>query len=136
MSAYAQIEGNLGKDPEFDTLPSGDDVAKFSVAVNHWKGKDKESTTTWFTCRVFGKRVEQVRKWAKGDLVFLRGDIELRNWKKQDGSLGVSLEMSVDRMTNPTYMQRCRGGSGDSAPPARRPAAPPAQRTPDEELPF
>ena len=51
------LAGNVGKDATIRSLPNGDKVLSFSVAVDN--GKDKEST--WYDCSLFGKRGEALR---------------------------------------------------------------------------
>ena len=45
----AQIIGNLTRDPEVKSLPSGQTVTNFAVATNRrWKDKDGTKTTVKF----------------------------------------------------------------------------------------
>ena len=48
--------GNLGKDAETKTTPSGTSVCTFSVAVKSGYGDNQK--TTWANCSLFGKRAE------------------------------------------------------------------------------
>lgn len=82
----AQVIGNLGRDPEIRTMPSGDKVASFSVATSErWKDKvsgERKERTEWHNITVFNQNligvVEQYVK--KGTKVYIEGQIETRKW--------------------------------------------------------
>ena len=84
------IAGNLGRDPEVRTFPSGDKVATLSVGYTEsWK--DKESgewvnKTDWFRVVVRGNSfVEYVeRTFTVGDNVYVEGLFKHRTYQ-QDG---------------------------------------------------
>ena len=151
MGAYITIHGNIGKAPELKSLPSGVEVAEFSVAVNHWKGRDREATTSWFRVSIFGKPADAVRDWQKGDMVIVNGELELREYTAQDGSKRTSADLKGQGFTNVSKMMRARGSgsgagmAGESGPgwtesrpsqaPASRPAAP-SPRDAEDDLPF
>lgn len=152
MGAYITIHGNIGRAPEFKTLPSGTEVAEFTVAVNHWKGRDKEATTSWFRVSVYGKAAETTRDWQKGDMAIVNGELELREYTAQDGAKRTSADLNARNLTNVSKMMRARGSGGgagmasESGPgwtesrpsggsaPARREAASP--RDTEDDLPF
>lgn len=139
MSAIVHIQGNLGSDPVVETLQSGTEVAKFSVAVTIYKGRDKEKVANWYRVAVFGKQVQLVSDWRKGQTVGVHGRLEVREYEKDWGTK-YSLDLTAEGLTN--FSKFVNAKSGDSAPapapapaPARKPAAP-ASRTPDDDLPF
>ena len=84
----AMLIGNLGKDPEVKYMPSGQAVARFSVATNEtWLDKEgkKQEKTQWHNVVLFGKIAEVAGQYlSKGQKVFIEGRIETRNWE-QDG---------------------------------------------------
>jgi len=152
MSAYITIHGNLGKSPEFKSLPSGVDVAEFTVAVSHWKGRDRETTTSWYRISIFGKAAEAVRDWQKGDHVIVNGELELREYTAQDGTKRTSADLNGRNFSNMSKMLRSRGSGagsagesgggwsedrssrgGDSGGSRRESSAPPATK---DDLPF
>ena len=152
MGAYITIHGNIGKAPEYKTLPNGTELCEFSVAVNHFKGREKEATTSWFRVSVFGKPAEWVRDWQKGDMVIVNGELELREWTGQDGAKRTSADLKGNNFSNLSKMMRARGSGGgagmasESGPgwtesrpsggsaPAKREAASP--RDTEDDLPF
>jgi single-strand DNA-binding protein len=82
--------GNIGKDPECRSLPSGDPVASFSLATTEtWKDKNgaKKEETTWHSVEVFGPLAEIVRSYCtKGKQVYLEGSIRNDEWVAKDGT--------------------------------------------------
>ena len=152
MSAYITIHVNLGKSPEFKSLPFGVDVAEFTVAVTHLKGRDREFMTSWFRVSIFGKPAEAVREWQKGDHVIVNGELELREYTAQDGAKRTSADLNGRSFTNLSRMMRSRGSGagsagesgggwsedrssrgGDSGGSRRESSAPPATK---DDLPF
>lgn len=81
--------GNVGKDPEIKTTPSGQQVASFSLATSRrWKDRDgnKQEKTEWHNVVVWGKQAEVVAQYVtKGKTLFVEGRIETRSWEK-DGA--------------------------------------------------
>ena len=90
LTAY----GNVGKDPE--QRDAGDNtVTNFSLAVNRkMKG---EETTTWINCAVWGNRGDVVMEYVKkGMRLVVTGQAHHREFSREDGSTGVSLELNVN----------------------------------------
>lgn len=81
--------GNMTRDPEIRTIPSGQSVASFSVATNRsWNDASGElQKVAEFTDVVaWGKLAEiagQILK--KGRRVYIEGRLQTRNWDGQDG---------------------------------------------------
>lgn len=82
------IIGNLGKDPEVKYMPSGQAVARLSVATSEsWLDKEgkKQEKTEWHKVVLFGKIGEVAGQYlSKGSKVFIEGRIETRSYE-QDG---------------------------------------------------
>ena len=60
--------GNLGRDPELKSTPSGQQVARFSVATTEtWKNQagEKQSKTEWHNIVVWGKQAEIAEKYLR-----------------------------------------------------------------------
>ena len=84
------IVGNLARDPEMRSFPSGDQVANVTVVTNEkWKDKQtgemKESAE--FHRVVFnGKLAEVVGRFLrKGSQVYLEGSLKTRKYADKDG---------------------------------------------------
>jgi single-strand DNA-binding protein len=78
------LVGNLGRDPEVRSLPSGQPVASFSVATSRrYKDRDgqRQEQTEWHNVVCFGKQAEIAGQYlTKGKQVFIEGRIQTRSW--------------------------------------------------------
>lgn len=91
--------GNLGSDPEMRYTQDGKAVTSFPVAVNGLK----DQKPLWVRVSVWDKQAEVCNKYlAKGRKVYVEGRIAYdpetgapRLWKRQDGSLATSLEVTA-----------------------------------------
>lgn len=83
----AIIYGNLTRDPELKSMPSGSAVANFSVATNRtWKDKDgsKKEDVQFHNVVCFGRQAETVAQYLhKGSGIFIEGRIQTRSWDDQ-----------------------------------------------------
>ena len=152
------IVGNLGRDPEMRTFPSGDQVANVTIATtDKWKdkqtGESKESTE-WHRVVFNGRLAEIVGQYLrKGSQVYVEGSLRTRKWTDQAGVEKYSTEIRADTMQMLGSRQGMGGGGaqgggydesyggGDAggyepqaprraAPPPQRPAAPPQRPAP------
>jgi len=83
------ILGNLTRDPEVRTTPSGITVATFGVATNRvWLDKNgqKQRSTEFHNIVTFGKLAQIASQYlTKGKLVLIEGRIQTRSWDDQNG---------------------------------------------------
>ncbi len=141
----AIIYGNLTRDPEIKSLPSGMQVCEFGVATNRvWKDKNgaKQESTDYHNAVVFGRQAELVKQYLKkGNGVFLEGRIQTRSWDAQDGTKRYRTEIVADRIqfgpksgsTSSSYNND--GGSKDAEPASTGPKEKePAIEYPEEEI--
>ena len=128
--SYSMITlvGNVGRDPEMRYTPTGAAVADFSVAVNRkYKTNDGESRdeTDWFKITAWQKRAEFVNQYVeRGAKIFVTGWFSMREYKRRDGAMGVSLEVSAQHI-------ELMSGGGAREETAPKPAAS-ANQDPDE----
>lgn len=81
-----QIIGNLTKDPELKSLPTGVNVCSFSVATNEFFVKDgvKKEKVEYHNIVCFGKTAENVSKYMKkGSQIYLEGKLQTRSWESE-----------------------------------------------------
>ena len=85
----------LGRDAETRYTPNGTAVANFAAAVDVGYGQNK--STLWLDCALFGKRAEGnlVQYLTKGTQCILEGEINLRQFQKQDGTHGAAVTLNV-----------------------------------------
>jgi single-strand DNA-binding protein len=96
------IIGNLTRDPELRTLPSGIPVVSFGVATNrNWKDKSgqKKEDVQFHNIVAFGKQAEIVKQYlSKGSSIFIEGRIQNRTWDAQDGTKRNRTEIIAERI--------------------------------------
>ena len=122
------IAGNVTKDAEVRQTQNGSSVTSFSIAVNYWDGKEKQ--TMFFDISMWGKRGENVVRFAKkGAKMTVTGDFSAREYNGK------------------TYMQvnasdfTPMGSAGDDyrdKQPSGQPSSyqAPARNEPFDEIPF
>ncbi len=97
----AIIYGNLTRDPELRSLPSGIQVASFGVATNRvWKNKEgaKQESTEFHNIVVFGRQAETAAQYLKkGSGVFVEGRLQTRSWDAE-GTKKYRTEIVADRV--------------------------------------
>lgn len=98
----AMIIGNMTRDPEVRTIPSGQAVANFSIATNRsWTGQDgkKQTAVEYHNIVVWGKLAEICGQYLKkGQKVFIEGRIQTRDWEGQDGVKRTKTEIVAENM--------------------------------------
>jgi len=156
------VVGNLGRDPEMRTFPSGDQVANVTIATtDRWKDKqtgEMKEATEWHRVVFNGRLAEIVGQYLrKGSQVYVEGSLRTRKWTDKDGLEKYTTEIRADQMQMLGSRQGMGGPGGDDgggyeAPrqsaPARAPAAaaprqaPAASKAPsgfddmDDDIPF
>lgn len=92
--------GNLGKDPDLKMTPSGQPVARFSLATTEtWKNQqgEKQSKTEWHNIVVWGKPAETAEKFLrKGKQILVEGRIQYREYTDQAGIKKTIAEIRCD----------------------------------------
>ncbi|MFH1455132.1 MAG: single-stranded DNA-binding protein [bacterium] len=124
----AFLFGNLTRDPELKSLPSGIKVVSFGLATNRtWKDKNgvKQESVSFHNIVAFGKTAEIMAQYLKkGGSIFVEGRIETRSWDdKNDGTKKYRTEIIVD---NFQFGPSAGGRSGESyskTPVETKPAA-------------
>lgn len=98
----AFILGNMTRDPELRTLPSGKPVASFGIATNRiWTNQagEKQQEVQFHNIVTFGKQAEIAHQYLKkGGLVFVEGRIQTSNWTAQDGTKKSRTEIVVEKL--------------------------------------
>lgn len=125
----AIVIGNLTRDPELRSLPSGIQVATIGVATNRvWKDKNgaKQESTDYHNVVVFGRQAETAAQYLrKGSNVLVEGRMQTRSWDDASGQKKYRTEIVADRIQFGP-----RPGGGGFAPAASAPAA--ASKTDDQ----
>ena len=119
----AIVIGNLTRDPELKSLPSGIKVCSFSLATNRvWKDKNgaKQESADYHNVVVFGRQAETVAQYMKkGNSMLVEGRMQTRSWDDKDGSKKYRTEIIADRTQFGPKGTGSAGG-GYSAPAASK----------------
>lgn len=145
----AQLIGNLTKDPELKTIPSGQAVASFSVATNSsWvdKAGQKQEKSEFHNVVAWGKLAEICGSYMKkGKKVYVEGRIQTRDWEGEDGVKKYRTEIVADNVIMLDRAGSPTGGGDDEAaepmPRAQRTVKAKSESAPEEavsidDLPF
>lgn len=113
--------GNLTRDPELKSLPSGVQVCSFSLATNRvYKDRDgaRQESTDYHNIVVFGRQAETSAQYLKkGAGAFVEGRIQTRSWDK-DGVKQYRTEIVAERVQ---FGPRTGGSDGGAQGGASRP---------------
>ncbi len=99
----AMLFGNITRDPELRSLPSGMNVCNFSIATNRVyrdrEGK-KQEQTDFHNVVVFGRQADTVAQYLKkGSSVYVEGRMQTRSWDdKTSGEKKYRTEVVADRV--------------------------------------
>jgi single-strand DNA-binding protein len=111
------LTGNLTKDPELNSLPSGMSVCRLRLAVN---GRQKDQASgqwidkpNYFDIKVWGAQGENCANFlAKGRSVAVDGRLEWREWEAQDGTKRQAVEVVAETVQFLGSRDGAEGGSG------------------------
>jgi len=87
--ATATVSGNLTRDVELKTLPSGTDVARLRVATTTRRkaGEEWVEKTNYLTVEVYGAQARSCAQYLrKGSRVLVDAELDWREWTDQQGS--------------------------------------------------
>ena len=96
----AMLIGNITKDPELKTLPSGTKVVSFSLATNRtWKDQNgaRQEATEYHNIVAFAKPAELIAQYMKkGSTMYVEGRLQTRSWQSQDGQTRYRTEIVLE----------------------------------------
>ena len=95
------LTGNLTRDPELRSTPSGMSVCSLRIACNTRRKNNStgewEDKPNYFDVKVWGAQGENCARFlSKGRPVGIDGRLEWREWEAQDGSKRQSTEIIAD----------------------------------------
>ena len=110
----AMVFGNLTRDPELKSLPSGIQVCSFSIATNRvYNDRDgkRQEQVDYHNIAVFGKQAENSAKYLKkGSSAYVEGRLQTRSWEA-DGVKHSRTEIVADRVQ---FGPRTSGSQGST----------------------
>ena len=111
----AIIIGNLTRDPELKSIPSGIKVCSFSLATNRtWKDTNgqRQEQTEYHNVVVFGRQAETVAQYMKkGSSMMVEGRMQTRSWDdKTSGEKKYRTEIIAEKTQ---FGPKAGGSQGD-----------------------
>jgi single-strand DNA-binding protein len=148
------LVGNLTRDPELKSLPSGMAVCDLGLAVNH--RRKNQQTGEWveepnyFNISVFGSQGENCSRFlTKGRAVAIDGRLRWRSWDAPDGTKRSAVDIVAETVQFIGPRDADGGGNaggegGGYSRPTPAPVAAPAEPAPwtgggdnvDDDIPF
>ena len=92
-----QLIGNLGRDAETKSMPSGSTLTNLNIATeDKWRDKSDQwqSKTTWHRVTIWDAK-PHVQALTKGQRVYVEGSIETREYTDKDGQKKTSTEVKA-----------------------------------------
>ena len=145
--------GNVGKDPEIRSTPSGTMVAQFGLATSD-RYQDpqgnRQDRTEWHNLVAFKRTAEIVRDYVKkGSKLYVEGSLRTSNWEdKQTGQKRYKTEIIVNDLSLLSGRDEGSGGysrpaassssaaSFDQSPPAGHDDLSQSAEISDDDIPF
>lgn len=91
--------GNLTKDPELRSTPSGVTVCSFTIAVNRKFAQDGEKITDFFNVKAWRKLGDICGRYlSKGKKIAVVGELQARLYDAKDGQQRLSLDVQADEV--------------------------------------
>ena len=94
------LTGNLTKDPELASTPSGISVTRFTIAVSRrFTNADGERETDFINCVAWRNQAENLTRYChKGDKVAVVGTLQTKSFETQDGTKRYATEVIADEI--------------------------------------
>lgn len=132
------LMGNLTRDPELRTIPSGQSVCSFSLALNRsFKGSDGnwQEATDYIDVVAWGPLGERVAQYlSKGRPCLVNGRLQSSSWEK-DGVKRSKVEVNAQDVTflgGRDGGDNSGGGGGGGAPASSGSSKPAAKKQDDD----
>ena len=112
------LMGNLTRDPEIRSLPSGATVTNFGLAVSEtWTDKasgEKREEVCFVDVDAWGRQGEVVLEYfSKGKPILIEGKLKFRTWEADDGTKRSKHSITLDRFSFVGSKNDSNGASSD-----------------------
>ena len=110
--------GNLGRDPEVRTMPSGDKMVSFSLATTEsWRDKntgERRDKTEWHNIVIFNENLGRVAEQycKKGSKIYIEGQLQTREYQDKDGNQRRATEVVLQRFRGELTLLDSRNSRG------------------------
>jgi len=96
------ILGNLTRDPEARSTPTGQNISSFAIATNRtWTNTngEKQEEVEFHNIVAWGRLAEICNQYlSKGRLIFVEGRVKTRSWEDKDGNKRYRTEIIAENM--------------------------------------
>ena len=112
------LVGNLGRDPEIRSMPSGDRMASFSVATSEtWRDRtsgERKEKTEWHNVTIFNDNLVKVAEnyLKKGAKVYIEGALQSRKYTDKTGAERTATEIVLQKFRGELTMLDGRSEGG------------------------
>jgi len=112
------LVGNLGRDPEVRTFPSGDKVVSFSMAMTEsWRDKatgERKDKTEWVNVSIFNEALGRVAEQycRKGSKIYLEGQLQTREYTDKDGNQRKATDVVLQKFRGELTLLDSRNSRG------------------------
>jgi len=136
------LVGNLGRDPEVRTFPSGDKVVSFSMAMSEsWRDKatgERKDKTEWVNVSIFNEALGRVAEQycRKGSKIYLEGQLQTRKYTDKDGNERSSTEIVLQKFRGELTLLDSAKDAPQQSKPARGGSASRVAADLDDQVPF
>lgn len=110
--------GNLGRDPEVRSFPSGGKVCNLRIATSeNWRDKatgERKEKTEWHSVAIYNENLVRIAEQylRKGSKVYIEGSLQTRKWTDQSGQEKYSTEVVLQKFRGELTMLDGRGEGG------------------------
>jgi single-strand DNA-binding protein len=112
------LVGNLGRDPEVRTFPSGGKVCNLRIATSErWRDKntgENREKTEWHAVAIYNENLVRIAEQylRKGSKVYIEGQLETRKWQDQSGQDRYTTEIALRQFRGELTLLDGRGEGG------------------------
>jgi single-strand DNA-binding protein len=112
------LVGNLGRDPEVRTFPSGGKVCNLRIATSErWRDKasgENREKTEWHSVAIYNENLVRIAEQylRKGSKVYIEGQLETRKWQDQSGQDRYTTEVALRQFRGELTLLDGRGEGG------------------------
>lgn len=132
--------GRLGRDPEVKYTPSGQAVAKFSIATDETykdRNGEQQRRTEWHNIVAWRRLAEICGEYlAKGKLVYIEGRLRTRKWEDREGNKRSTTEIEAREMQMLSPKGEGDRSESSSQQSETTPAPAPSPEITDDDIPF
>ncbi|MEM8571712.1 MAG: single-stranded DNA-binding protein [Pseudomonadota bacterium] len=112
------LVGNLGRDPESRTFPSGGKVVNLRLATSErWRDRnsgENRERTEWHSVAIYNENLGRIAEQylRKGSKVYIEGQLETRKWQDQSGQDRYTTEVTLRQYRGELTLLDSRGEGG------------------------